>query len=130
MLESEIYSRIPRFLFEDKPTDFGYLKVSKLLFPELFSENKGAPSIGIGDYFADFGYLGVFCISLFSFIKGIFLKYVRIKLFYNRAVYYFIPFMFLSGVSVYSVGIGWAFFEHLAISFFLFFVLRVRFISK
>jgi oligosaccharide repeat unit polymerase len=130
LLEGEFYTRVPRFLFEAKPSDFGYLKISKLLFPELFSENKGAPSLGIGDYFADFGYFGVFVIALLSFFKGMFLKFFRIKIFFDGSIYYFIPFIFLSGVAVYSVGVGWAFIEHISLSFFLYFLIRARWVSK
>ncbi|HHY1068655.1 TPA: hypothetical protein ACVY43_006180, partial [Klebsiella michiganensis] len=78
LFESEVFARLPRVIYPDKPLDFGYLILDRKYFPDSFYDNKGVPSFGMGEYFADFGYLSVFFIMVSFWIKGCFLR-----IFYN-----------------------------------------------
>ena len=78
MLESEVYSRIPRVLWPSKPDDFGALYLAKVFFPDAFYRNQGAPAFGYGEYFADFGYLTPLWLITSGIFKGILAKYFSI----------------------------------------------------
>ncbi|WP_214052783.1 polymerase [Photorhabdus caribbeanensis] len=123
LLETEIYSRIPRFIWEAKPADFGYLRIAKDIFPKLFYMNQGAPAFGFGSYYADFGYFShLFIFAIFS-IKGCLLALFTNQLKIDRNIYVLIPFLFLCGVGFIPTGLGWLFWEHIATAIIILFIL-------
>ncbi|MBS1204988.1 MAG: polymerase [Proteobacteria bacterium] len=129
MLESEIYSRIPRALWHSKPDDFGALYLAKVFFPDAFYRNQGAPAFGYGEYFADFGYLTPLWLLISGVFKGILAKYFSNKTQQTKSAHYFILFLFCIGVSVIPVSMGWLFPEHVVIAVMVFMVSTMK-ISK
>lgn len=120
LFETEFFSRIPRVMFPQKPDDFGYLELAKTIFPDAFYLNQGAPSFGFGNYYADFGYLTHAFILVIYSLKGVLIGVFRNQLKKDSGVYFFIPFIFLSGVELLTLGTGWLFFEHVFLSAFIF----------
>ncbi len=120
LIETEFYSRVPRALFPDKPNDFGYLELAKIYFPEAFYLNQGAPSFGFGSYYADFGYLTHIIISILFFFKGTLVGMFRNQLRIDGGAYIFVPFIFLAGVELLTLGTGWLFIEHVLLAVFIF----------
>lgn len=127
MMESEIYSRIPRALWASKPDDFGALYLAKVFFPDAFYRNQGAPAFGYGEYFADFGYLTPLWLVVSGIFKGILAKYFSIKTQQTKSAHYFIVFLFCIGVSIIPVSMGWLLPEHLIIALMVFMVSTIRF---
>lgn len=76
-LQDELYSYIPRALWDNKPELFGSLKLG-LLVPRLYKwtmAKTGAPSFGpIGSLYADFGIVGI-CIQII--LDWIFIYYAN-----------------------------------------------------
>jgi O-antigen polymerase len=73
-LEQQIYSRVPRPLFPDKPEDFGALYLAEHFFPAKFQAQSGAPAFSFGIEFADFGVLALPFLLLESFVGGMMLN--------------------------------------------------------
>ncbi|HBR1696345.1 oligosaccharide repeat unit polymerase [Klebsiella pneumoniae] len=127
LFESEVFARLPRVIYPDKPLDFGYLILDRKYFPESFYDNKGVPSFGMGEYFADFGYLSVFFIMVSFWIKGCFLRIFYNTLKKDDNVYIYIPFAFLCGANLLPLGYGWMFWEHCIISVLIYFMFKFSF---
>lgn len=129
LVESQIFSRLPRIIYPDKPEYFGYLELARQVFPSRTAENVGLPSFGLGEYYADFGYFSLIAIPLISFCKGVLTGYAKNFLNKTGDIYYFIVFVFMSGIDFISLGGGWLFYEHCIIAVVIFFMLKTRFFS-
>lgn len=116
LLEGEIYSRIPRALWPQKPEDFGSLYLAKVFFPEAFYRNQGAPAFGYGEIYADFGYFTPLYLIITGTIKGVMTKFFMNKTEQTRSAHYFILFIFCAGISIIPVSMGWLLPEHLVIA--------------
>ncbi|KLV66330.1 oligosaccharide repeat unit polymerase [Citrobacter sp. MGH106] len=131
MLESEIYSRIPRALLPSKPEDFGYLYIAKVLYPIEFYRNQGAPAFGYGEYYADFGLYTPLYLAISGAVKGVIAKYFHNMLLKDNNIYVFIPFIFSCGVGIIPVSMGYLLPEHLFIAFSLYILINiVAFVSR
>lgn len=130
LMESELYSRIPRALMESKPDDFGYLYLAKILYPVEFYRNQGAPAFGYGEYYADFGWFTPIYLAVSGALKGILAKFFANKLKKNKNIYIFIIFLFFAGVGIIPVSMGWLFPEHLFIAVMLYLALNTVMSSK
>jgi len=126
LLESQVFSRIPRAIFPDKPSDFGYFRLTKEFFPERFKNNQGMPSFGFGEYYADFGGLTIIVVSVLFFVKGITLGFFRNRLAKDANIYNFIPFAFLCDINIIPTGSGWLFLEHIALAAFAYLLIKVK----
>jgi hypothetical protein len=73
-LEQEIYSRIPRQLFPNKPNDFGALYLAAHFYPDAFNRDNGAPAFSFGTALADFGVLALPIWMFANLLAGILLK--------------------------------------------------------
>lgn len=73
-MEKEVFARTPRILFPDKPIHFGDLRLSAQFFPEETNMGTGAPAMGFGGLFADYGMAVPFLLLLLGFFKGILLR--------------------------------------------------------
>ena len=73
-LEAELLSRIPRILYPDKPTIFGEVRLSEKFFPEEVHMGQGAPSMGFGRLFADYGAGVLPVLAFFGFLNGLLLR--------------------------------------------------------
>ncbi|MDJ3515406.1 O-antigen polymerase [Salmonella enterica] len=117
LMESEVYSRIPRAIWPDKPEDFGALYLAKVFFPDAFYRNQGAPAFGYGELYADFGLFTPVWLVISGVFKGVLAKYFSNKTQETKSAHYFIMFLFCIGISVIPVSMGWLFPEHLIIAF-------------
>jgi hypothetical protein len=126
--ESQIFSRVPRAIYPDKPKDFADFYLAKVFFREWFEADTGSPSFGmVGRPYADFGIFAIFYIVFVSFITGVLLKMFMTRLRRYRNPFDFILVLFFSGVGLIPLGIGYLWFEHLIIAFGLGFLLHIRF---
>lgn len=73
-LEQELYSRIPRPLFPEKPKDFGALYLAEHFYPDSFVNGQGAPAFSFGLAFADFGVLALPILLIENLLAGMLLK--------------------------------------------------------
>ncbi|EAB6290101.1 O-antigen polymerase [Salmonella enterica] len=117
LMESEVYSRIPRAIWPSKPDDFGALHLAKVFFPDAFYRNEGAPAFGYGELYADFGLFTPVWLIVSGVFKGILAKYFSNKTQENKSAHYFIMFLFCIGISIIPVSMGWLFPEHLMVAF-------------
>ncbi|HFE8594425.1 TPA: O-antigen polymerase [Citrobacter freundii] len=116
LMESEVYSRIPRAIWPSKPDDFGALYLAKVFFPEAFYRNEGAPAFGYGELYADFGLFTPVWLIVSGVFKGVLAKYFSNKTQETKSAHYFIMFLFCIGISVIPVSMGWLFPEHLMVA--------------
>jgi hypothetical protein len=73
-VEQQIYSRVPRPLFPDKPNDYGALYLAEHFFPDAFQRGAGAPAFSFGIELADFGVLALPFLLLESLLGGMLLR--------------------------------------------------------
>jgi hypothetical protein len=78
--EASFYSLVPRFLFPDKPADFGALWLARRYFPERFESNTGAPAFGVGTFYADFGVFSILYYGLANLLAGVIMKILVVRL--------------------------------------------------
>jgi hypothetical protein len=99
-LEQQIYSRVPRPLFPDKPNDYGDLYLAEHFFPDAFQRGAGAPAFSFGLELGDFGVLALPILLLESFLGGMLLAMFMKGLRRYHGPGYFILVLFGSGVSL------------------------------
>lgn len=114
--ENIIYSKIPRALWPDKPKNFGAFLLAETYYPFLFELDQGAPSFGIGIYFADFGTLAYFFIAGANFFTGRMLRYFTTLCERHASVFSFIMLLFFADVTLLPVGVGYFLFEYLLLA--------------
>ena len=117
--ENVVYSKIPRALWPGKPKDFGEFLLAEKYFPELFELDQGAPSFGIGVYFADFGALAYLAIAAVNFFSGRMLRYFIRSCERRPRVLSFTMLLFFSDVSLLPVGVGYFLIETLVLALLL-----------
>lgn len=114
--ENIVYSKIPRALWPEKPKNFGAFLLAETYYPFLFELDQGAPSFGIGIYFADYGMFAYFFIAGAYFFTGRMLRYF-ISLCEQRAsAFSFIMLLFFADVTLLPVGVGYFLLEHLLLA--------------
>ncbi len=69
-LESNFISLIPRALVPNKPKNFGAFFLAEEFFPKKFDADQGAPAFAIGVQYADFGWLAIVYLAIFSAFRG------------------------------------------------------------
>ncbi len=126
-IESQIFSRIPRAIYPDKPKDFADFYLAKVFFTQWFEVDTGSPSFGmVGRPYADFGIFAIFYILFVSFFTGILLKIFMTRLQKYRNPFDFILVLFFSGVNLIPLGVGYLWLEHFIIAFGLGLLLHLR----
>jgi hypothetical protein len=103
-LEQQIYSRVPRPLFPDKPNDFGSLYLAEHFFPAAFQQGSGAPAFSFGVELADFGVLALPILLLENFFAGMLLNMFMQSLRRHRGPGDFIMVLFACGVTMVPVS--------------------------
>jgi hypothetical protein len=99
-LENQLYSRIPRVLFAEKPSDFGDFFLAEHFFPDAFARGQGAPAFGNGALFADFGPIALPLLLIAGLLNGALLKVFVSALRRHRGPGDFIMVLFASGTSI------------------------------
>jgi hypothetical protein len=115
-LENFVYSKIPRALWPDKPKNFGAFLLADTYFPQLFELDQGAPSFGIGIYFADFRMLAFLFIAGAYFFTGRMLRYFVKSCERRASVFSFIMVLFFADVTLLPAGVGYFLVEHLVLA--------------
>ncbi|MGN6527487.1 MAG: hypothetical protein ACTHL8_13955 [Burkholderiaceae bacterium] len=114
--ENVVYSKIPRALWADKPKDFGEFILAENYFPDLFALDQGAPSFGIGVYFADFGSFAYLAIAAVYFFTGRMLRHFIRSCERRPKVFSFMMLLFFADVTLIPVGVGYFLLEHLLLA--------------
>lgn len=113
LIESNLYSRLPRVVYPDKPKDFGYFVLAKTFYPEWFENDSGSPSFGIGGVWADFGIFSIFYFLFWAVFLGVLFKTLVVKLKENTNMGLFILVLFFMGIDLIPLGTGYLVVEHL-----------------
>ncbi len=119
-LEDNLYTRLPRLLFESKPKDFGAFGLAKQFFPDSFYLDQGVPSFGLGVFYADFWIFILPVLGIAGAWSGFFAK-----VFFSRVRVYkspsdFVMLCFFCGIGFIPVGGGYLLFEHFFLAVALF----------
>jgi oligosaccharide repeat unit polymerase len=125
LLEENIYSRIPRFIFENKPKDFGVFELAKEYFPTAYNDDQGVPSFGVGIFYADFSFFAIPFLVLANIIGGTLAKIFHDRLKVYRNPLDFIVYVFMCGVTLIPLGAGYLLPEHLMMSILIYFMCRI-----
>jgi hypothetical protein len=107
-LEAEIYARVPRVLYPEKPSNFGMFKLAQDYYPEWYRSDTGDPDFNIGMQYADFGPLAILFLCLTSSLSGILTGLVVRSLNRTGSPPIFILLLFFSGIAIVSFGSGYA----------------------
>jgi hypothetical protein len=99
-LEQQVYTRLPRPLFPDKPNDFGNIYLAEHFFPEAFQAGQGFPAFMFGIELADFGVLALPLLLLESFLSGMLLKIFMKSLRRHQGPGDYIMVLFASGLTL------------------------------
>jgi hypothetical protein len=124
--EDNVYSRIPRAVFPDKPKDFGSFLLAEIYFPESFELDQGVPAFGVGATFADFKWFSLPILCLGNYVLGLLVRSLRNALSRFRHPGDFVVLTFLCGVPLLSVGVGFLLPEHVLLAMALTLGLRLR----
>jgi O-antigen polymerase len=103
-LEDQVYTRIPRAVFPDKPRDFGDFYLAERFYPNAFEANAGLPAFGNGAWFADFGVLAMPLLLALGFLNGLMLKGFMRGLQRHQSPGGFVMVMFASGTSLIPIA--------------------------
>lgn len=130
-LEENVYNKIPRIIYEDKPRAFGGFRLAQAVYPDWFSKNIGDASFGIlGRPFADFGYFAIFYLIVIGAIEGFLLK-ISVQLFRkNKNIFYFILLLFFTDLGFIPLGTGYLLMTHLFLALLLVYVITIKFSNK
>ncbi len=125
-VESQTFSRIPRFLMPSKPKNFGAFYLADQFFPQAMDADEGAPDFGIGVQYADFGALAIVYLAIFAMLRGWLTRVFVGRLKRSRHPADFVLVAFLAGISLFPVGAaGWLLPEALAVAAFFCFASRL-----
>lgn len=105
--ENVVYSKVPRAIWPSKPKNFGSFYLAEEYFPRLFEMDQGAPSFGIGTYFADFGTFAYVVVFLVNYLSGILLRYFAQRCDRSPSVMSFMMLLFFSDVVLIQAGVGY-----------------------
>lgn len=114
--EDFVYSKVPRSVWPEKPKNFGAFFLAEKYYPEWFMLEQGAPSFGIGIYFADFGFFAFPIIAFVNLLNGFLLRYFIMHSQHKITVTNFIMILFFSGAVLMPVGAGYFLIEHLILA--------------
>jgi hypothetical protein len=78
--ESKLYIMVPRALFPDKPKDYGGFWLVKRYYPDKFELEAGAPDLGIGFLYADFGEFAIVYYCIAAVLAGASMKVLITRL--------------------------------------------------
>jgi len=106
ILEANTISVIPRILMPSKPKNFGAFYLAEEFFPERFDADTGAPAFAIGVHYADFGWLAIVYLAIFSGITGWLARVCvnRLKVTHHPGDLVLVAFM--ADVTLFPVGGG------------------------
>lgn len=105
--ESNVVSLIPRALAPSKPKDFGPFFLAEEFFPDWVDSDTGSPAFGVGLQYADFGFLAIVYVALFSAFKGWLARNFvgRVRAYKHPADFFVLA--FLADVGLFPLGVGW-----------------------
>ncbi len=124
IFEANTISLIPRVLMPSKPKNFGAFYLAEEFFPERFDADTGAPAFAIGVPYADFGWLAIVYLAIFSAITGWLSRVCVNRLKVTRHPGDLILVAFMADVTLFPIGGGGWFLPETLVMVFL-----VRYIS-
>lgn len=102
--ENQVYSRIPRSLFPEKPKNLGSLWLDDQFYPYQFAFLAGRPDFGIGVQYADFNILAMPYLVLWAALTGVFLRVAVDRFRASGSPGAFIMLLFFADVPLISIG--------------------------
>lgn len=125
-LENIIYSRVPRFIFPNKPKNFGGFVLAEYYFPDSFDQNQGVPAFGAGLLIADFSYLSPLIAMVLGLLNGYLLAVCMNWLRRGGGIAAFIVMLYFVGVSLIPLGAAFLAIEHWILGIGMGKLIRVR----
>jgi oligosaccharide repeat unit polymerase len=119
VVEQNLYSRLPRVIYPEKPKDFGYFLLAKTFYPEWFENDTGSPAFGMGGVWADFGIFAIVYFFAWAFVLGVIFKTLVVKLKKTANMGIFILVLFFMGIELIPLGAGYLVVEHLFLAIIL-----------
>jgi hypothetical protein len=107
--------KVPRAIWPNKPKSFGEFRLAEQYFPSWFALDQGAPSFGIGFYFADFGMFSFLVVPVIQLLCGLGLAYCLNKMITAPGIFWFVMSIYLSGGNLLAAGSGNFLIEHAVI---------------
>lgn len=114
--ENEFYSRVPRFIFPEKPLDFGHLYLGAQYTPERFALGQGAPNFGIAEKFYDLGYFSYAYLLFVNILIGLYLK-LLVNIYNKGNVGFIVAISPIIGVPFIPIGLSSLYPEHLLLAY-------------
>ncbi|HVI08403.1 MAG TPA: hypothetical protein VND65_08930 [Candidatus Binatia bacterium] len=106
--ESNVIALVPRAMMPNKPKDFGEFYLAAKFFPSEFDQDTGAPAFGIGLQYADFGFLAIIYLLLFTALKAWLARIFVTRLRWTKHPADFIVVAFLADIALIPAGgTGW-----------------------
>ena len=105
-LEGRLYTIVPRALVPDKPNDYGAFWLVKRYFPGRFDLGTGAPDMGLGVQYADFGILTVVYCTFWAVLTGFAMKVLVTRLKHDPDAGSFMLLLVLMQVPLIPTGGG------------------------
>lgn len=125
VVENELYGRIPRFFWSDKPKDFGEFHLARAYYPDSFALDQGVPDFGIGMQYADFGVFAIIYICAWSSLAAFMAKtFSRTQANPSN----FVMLLFFSGAPPLFFGNYYLLPEHLILACLVLWATRTRFV--
>jgi hypothetical protein len=115
-LEQEIYSRVPRPLFPQKPDNFGALYLAAHFYPYDFLKGQGAPAFSFGPALADFGPLALPILLIENVLAGVLLKMFVTGLRRYNDPGSFTLMLFMAGLTLIPVSVSFVLPEALVLA--------------
>jgi hypothetical protein len=124
LFEDNVFSRLPRAIFPDKPKDFGSFALALKYFPDSFYMDAGVPSFGVGVLYADFGLLAIPLTALGGLLSGIAARTAMARLRLYRNPGDFVLLCFLCGIILIPIGSGNLLPEHIVLALLVYVIAR------
>ncbi|WP_319380106.1 hypothetical protein [Thiomicrorhabdus sp.] len=126
-IEDNVYSKLPRIFWEDKPRVYGSFNLASAVYPQWFALNIGDANFGLmGRPYVDFGWFGILFIGLYGLFAGVVLR-MSLQVFEKkRTPFVFVLVLFFSSLTFLPLGPVYPIIEHLFIAFFVYFMYRLR----
>lgn len=119
ILEQNVYSRVPRAIYPEKPKDYGYFILAKTFYPEWFENDTGSPAFGMGGVWADFGIFSILYFFVWAVALGVLFKTLVVKLKKTENMGVFVVVLFFMQVELIPLGGGYLVVEHIFLAILL-----------
>jgi hypothetical protein len=99
-----LYARVPRFLYPQKPIDYGSFYLDEEFYPQLLSVGGNVPDFSIGTQYLDFGSLSILYLIFWAALTGWLLRVFVDRFQVATSPDAFVMLLFFAGVPMITMG--------------------------